>query len=291
MAGMSPADTTYQGAIHVPDRSNVYEIKEASVRNLAFAAGLVLALSLVAGPAVLADTTELQDSYISISGPGGSILGASSELSPSGSGTGYSYSSTGFDNGSGFSSSTYGTYTVKLTAAVSGTYKIAGYFDAELTLPYFNEYAAVNGSAASGQSYEVGDPQTSTIVADTLANALTNVNGIPQGTDNEVGKGTNGDVSFAMNFSEVLVAGDVETVTFAITTTNPGGFNIEQVHPVDGENNAQTVAYFAAAESVVAPGCTVNCGPPPPPGMPEPGSLVLLGTALGLLGVAKKFAN
>jgi len=219
------------------------------VRNLAIATGLVLALCLVAGPAVKADTTELQDSYLSISGPGGSILGASSELSASGTGTGYSYTSTGFDSGGGFSSSTYGSYTVTLTATTAGVYNIAGYFDAELSLPYYNEYANVNGTAAAGQSFEVGDPQTSTIVADTLSNALNNINGIPVGTDNSAGTGTNGDVSFAMNFKETLTAGEIETVTFDISTTNPGGFNIEQVHPVDGTNSTATVAYLSGVES------------------------------------------
>jgi hypothetical protein len=272
-------------------------IKEASVKNLAISAGLILVFCLVAGPAVKADTTEIQDSLISISGPGGNILGNASELSPSGSGAGYSYSSSGFvctsapcPYGTGVSSDASGTYTIKLTASTSGTYNVTGYFDVELSIPFFNEYANVDGTAATGQSYEIENPNTSSIYNDALTNTLNNTNAIPMGTDNENGTGTNSDVAFAMNFSENLSAGETETVTFTISQSNPGGFNIEQVHPVDGENTTQTVAYFSGTESASSP-CITNCGPPPPP-TPEPNSLLLLATSLcGLLGLRKKLAN
>ena len=272
------------------------------MRNLAFAAGLVLALSLVAGPAVLADSTTLQAVQIVATGPGGTPgnIVNDSDLA-SDSGTGYSYVSSGFDSGGGFGSSTYGSYTVTLTAATAGTYFVSGFFDPQLAVPFYNEYAQVNGTDPSGLSYEAGDPNYSNIATDALNNTLTDENAIPSGTNNYLDPcattcvGSNDDVSLAMGFNEVLAVGDTETVTFTISATPPTGFNLEQVHPADGFNSEATIAYFSATESVVAPGCTVNCGPPPPPpppGVPEPGSLVLLGTALcGLAVSAKKLTN
>ena len=259
------------------------------------AAGLILALCLVASSAALADSTTLQAVQIVITGPGGAPGNIVNDTDlPSDSGAGYSYTSSGFDSGAGFGSSTYGTYTVKLTAATSGTYFVSGFFDPELSVPFYNEYANVNGSAGAGQSWEVGDPIYSNISTDALNNTLTKANAIPSGTNNYSGAcvtacvGSNDDVSLAMGFSESLTAGQVETVTFTITGTNPGGFTLEQVHPIDADNTTATDAFFSGTESVGST-CTVDCGPPP---VTEPSSLLLLGTSLcGLLGFRKRFAN
>jgi hypothetical protein len=261
------------------------------------AAGLILGLCLAAGSTVMADTTTLQSVQVTITGPGGPAGNVLNDLdSPSGSGSGYTYSSSGFDSGAGFGSSTYGSYTITLTAASTGNYYVSGFFDTQLNLDFYNEYAAIHGSALAGQTWEVGDPNTSGLnpfgANDALNNTLTNSNGIPGTNDNSLKTCTsscNGDVAYAMGFNESLTAGEVETVTFTVSATNPGGFNIEQVHPVDGLNPTAQFAYFSGSSSVQMPCTGPNCGGT---GVPEPSSLMLLGTSLcGLLGLRKKLWN
>jgi len=259
------------------------------VRKLAIAVVVLMFLFLGALPAAFADSTVLQNDLIVITGPGnGSPGNIASETTLGDSGTGWSISSTGFSTG-------YGTLTVTLTAATGGTYYVDGYFDVDLSLPFYNEYAKVNGSPSSGQTWEVGGLVGSAACSDSACidagnNALSNTNGVPGTSDNEsnscTGSSCNGDVAFAMGFGFSLAAGQAETVTFDITQTNPGGFNIEQIHPVDGTNSSETDAFFSG--SAVAG----TVGPPPPPPAPEPATLLMLGSSLcGLLGLRKKFST
>lgn len=255
------------------------------MRKLAIAVVILAFLCVVALPAAFADDTSLQSSLIVVNG-----TTYADTLSVPGV-----FGSTGFGATTSpyGGTSVYGTVTVVVTntGSSSAPFSVDGFFDAELSVPFFNEYANVNGSAASGQTWEVGDPGSSTIISDAAGDTLNNTNGIPKGTDNTSGTGTNGDVSFAMGFDFTLAAGGTETVTFDISDSNPGGFNIEQVHPVDGSNNAETDAFFSGS-AVAGTGTGTGTGMPPPPPMPEPGTLLMLGSSLcGLWGLRKRFSN
>jgi hypothetical protein len=125
---------------------------------------------------------------------------------------------------------------------------------------------AVNGPPGAGVSYELSDPNTSTIFNDFTANALTNTNNV----------GTYGgpntpccDVSWALGVD--LDVATTQTVTFTVSTVAPAsGFYLEQTNGID-----DTQHIFLSE--------TVGGSVAPPPGIPEPASLVLLAT--GLAGV------
>lgn len=244
------------------------------MRKLAITGVVLMFLCLGGVPAAFADSTVLQSSAITING-----TSYVNDLSDAGAGI----SSSG---GITVGGSTYGqvTVTVSNTGSSTQSFSVDGFFDPDLSLPFYNEYANVNGSPASGQSWEVGDYTFSSIVSDALAESLNDTNGLPPGTDNSSGTGTNGDVAVAMQFDFSLEAGQTETVTFDISSSNPGGFNIDQVHPVDETNGTETDAFFSgsAVAGSTPPPCE-SCTPPPS-GMPEPSSLWMLGASLcGLL--------
>lgn len=254
------------------------------MRKLAIGVVVLLFLCVCMVPAALADDTSLQSSLIVINGtPYADTLSVPGVISSSGFGATTSpYGGT----------SVYGAVTVTLTNSGSSAENVSvdGFFDDELSVPFWNEYATVNGTAGCGagctQNYEVGDPIFSNIVNDTASDTLSNSNGIPQGSDNfglTCTSSCNGDVSFAMGFDFTIQAGQTDTVEFLISTSNPGGFNIEQTHPVDGANTSAVNAFFSGS---VTPGAV---GPPPPPGMPEPGTIFMLGSSfVGLIGLRKK---
>jgi hypothetical protein len=157
-----------------------------------------------------------------------------------------------------------------------GTYYFDSYFDIEAAVPFFNEYGSVNGSPASGQTWQIDDPIAGTIFANTQGNALDNTNHIPGQVDNFSGTcsgaNCNGDVSMAMGFDFTLAAGQEEVITLNLSQTAPSGFYLQQTHPVDSNNSSAVNIYFSGTAKA-QPISTV----------PEPSTLFLLGVALGLL--------
>jgi hypothetical protein len=191
-------------------------------------------------------------------------------------------------NSSGFSSTTgLGTFTLTFNPG-AGSYYVGAWFFDPVGVPFYNEYGVVNGSAASGQSYQIDVPDydsdsnhTGTIIGNLESGALGNTNYIPGTTDNylndcSAGSSCNDVVSMALGFNFTLTGGQEEVITLSLSSTNPGGFNLEDIHPVDGNNSA--------AAEVFLSGSAISGGPPPPPTIPEPASCALVAT--GIAGVA-----
>jgi len=179
-----------------------------------------------------------------------------------------------------------GTLVETFNPGVAGTYSFDAFFDNQLNVPFFNEYGTVNGSPAAGQTYQIDDPLFGTIFGNTQGDTLDNTNHIPGTTDNFSGAcnsvydagcaNSNDDVSMAMGFSFVLGAGEQAVITLNFSETQPrSGFYLGQIHPQD-DNNPSQLQLFFSGNVVIEPS-----GPPPP--VPEPGSLALLGTVSAIV--------
>jgi hypothetical protein len=205
---------------------------------------------------------------------------------------------------SGFNSTTgLGTYQLTYTAGASGSFYIGAYFYVPAGIPFYNEYGAVNGSAAKGETWQIDSPEYSqtslnrpagTIVDNLASEALDNTNSVPGSTSNYLNNcGANGGsaantacddfVSMALGFSFSLSKGQTETVDFTVGTSAPTGFSLEDIHPVDGSNAAALDVYLSGS----ATAGTQPPPPPPPSGAPEPASAGLVAAAVGVLAFAK----
>jgi hypothetical protein len=182
-------------------------------------------------------------------------------------------------NASGFNQDTgLGTLTFTFDPGKTGSYYVDFFLDPELSVPFYNEYGAVNGSLPSDISYQIDDPYLGSIYGNFSANTLDDTNHMPGQADNYLGgcsgADCNGDVSLALGFNFTLQAGYEAVITLDATTTNPGGFSLQQVHPID-PNNATATDYYLAENISIQP---VVVG-----SVPEPGSLLLAGSAVALL--------
>ncbi len=196
------------------------------------------------------------------------------------------YSVPGINTGGWDASTGLGTLTLVFDPGAPGTYFFDVFFDHGVAVPFFNEYGFVNGAPGAGQTYEIGDSFASNIYPDVQAGGdLPNTNNLP-GTSSNFNLSCsdptcNGDAALAMGFGFTLGTDEEALITLQTSLTNPGGFNLEQIHPVDDANRVESLL-FLNGNVVIQPSG-------PPPTVPEPGSWVLLGTACAIaLGTLRR---
>jgi len=189
-----------------------------------------------------------------------------------------------------------GTLTETFNPAAAGNYYVGAQFFNPVSVPFYNEYGATEGSAAAGQQWEIDIPEydevsanlgSGTIIDNLALGALDNMNHVSGTTDNylnQCGANTSGGtidptcndmVSMAQGFNFSLASNQEEVVTMTFSNTDPGGFNLQDIHPSDGNNATATTLYFQAGAQTI----TLTSGS----GTPEPSSLILSATAAGFM--------
>lgn len=154
--------------------------------------------------------------------------------------------------------------TVAITLGGTGSHFIGAFFDHEIdqhTNTFFNEFGAVSGIPAAGQSWELDDPMFGDIFAHLGTGALDNTNAVPAGVGN--------DVSMALGWDFTLAAGETAVVHFRVSDSAvPVGFFLTQTDP-----DSPATLYFSSTLTIQGGSTSI----------PEPGTWVLMGS--GLLGL------
>jgi hypothetical protein len=251
--------------------------------------GAVLSLF---SPLVRADSIDLYDFAISVSGSANVSADWQDLSSPDP--TAFPLESFGLACcGDASGGTTPGLGTISWTIVGAGTYTVNMYFDYDAAVPDFNEFGVVNGSAPSGVGYEIFNANSTSSDIQLFGATGTpgaEVYGTPNNTNEVPGTGSNfladcttagcnADVGLALSYTFTIGADQKEVLTAIASTTNPGGFSIEDVHPVDSNNAAETDVFLTGSEVTEAIGTSPT---------PEPASGLLLGAAmLALVGAAR----
>jgi hypothetical protein len=167
---------------------------------------------------------------------------------------------------SGFDTIT-GLGNIGVTITGVGTHSFDAFFDHEIdeaTNTFFNEYGAVSGVAAAGQSWEIDEPGYlfGDIYDNFLLSTLDNTNAIPMALPD--------DVSMAMGWDFVLNVGETALIDLVLSNTDPGtGFYLTHTDP---DSNASV--YLSSSLRITA--------------APEPSVVLLFGLGLMGIGVSRR---
>lgn len=246
--------------------------------------GLILAAFCIISVPAFSGTYSLQDWEFNVNGTDYFTAGGATFASVPG------LDASGFDT-----TTSLGTFTLTFDPGTAGSYYIGAWFFDPASLPFYNEYGAVNGSPDAGQSWQIDIPEYDAVSAnhgsgtilDNLANgALSDTNSVPGTTSNylndcgansggAVNTSCNDLVSMAQGFNFTLTASQEEVITLTLSSSNPGGFSLQEIHPVDGANPTETDLFYQGSAAVQGVGGGT---------VPEPGSWLLLATGLAFLG-------
>lgn len=154
----------------------------------------------------------------------------------------------GFDEATGL-----GTLTIDVTGA--GSHTVLGFFDHQIDADantYYNELGEVAGMLAPGQSWEIDEPLGpmfggfGDIYDNVIAGTLDNTNAI-----NSMAFPVGDDVSMATGYDFTLLAGEIATITWILSSTEPAsGFYLHQYDVDSFPGDPDADIYLSTANEI-----------------------------------------